>query len=40
MQSAGYEEINLNVGELTSGVYFYQLQTTEFSDIKKLVIVK
>lgn len=37
---AGVYELNWNSGVLASGVYFYSIETTEFRDVKRAVIVK
>jgi hypothetical protein len=39
-QKPGNYSVEFNSNELTSGVYFYLLQTNEFSDVKKMLIVK
>jgi hypothetical protein len=38
--SAGYYQMNFNASSLSSGVYFYRLETENFSDIKRMVLVK
>lgn len=38
--SPGSYEINLNADNLSSGIYFYSLQTIYFSDTKKMVLAK
>jgi len=38
--SAGSYEINFNASELNSGVYFYTLKTNEFTETKKMMLVK
>ncbi|MEO8512605.1 MAG: T9SS type A sorting domain-containing protein [Ignavibacteria bacterium] len=37
---AGTHEINFNASDLSSGAYFYKLETKGFSDIKKMILVK
>lgn len=37
---AGRYEINFNAEELNSGVYFYTLKTNEFTETKKMMLVK
>lgn len=37
---AGYYNFNFNASYLASGVYFYRIQAGEFSDIKRMVLVK
>jgi photosystem II stability/assembly factor-like uncharacterized protein len=39
-QSAGNYEVNFNGENLSSGVYFYKLETTGFSDTKKMLLIK
>ena len=36
----GNYEVNFNGNNLTSGVYFYQLKTTNFSETKKMMLLK
>jgi V8-like Glu-specific endopeptidase len=36
----GYHEINFNAASLTSGIYFYSLESNEFVDVKKMMILK
>ena len=37
---AGKYEVNFDAGNLSSGVYFYQLRSSNFFDTKKLIILK
>lgn len=37
---AGTHEVNFNAGNLASGVYFYTLETDNFRDTKKMMLVK
>jgi hypothetical protein len=37
---SGTYEIPFNAGQLSSGIYFYKLQSGDFSDIKKMVVIK
>lgn len=37
---AGNYEVNFNASELSSGTYFYKMETSGFTDIKKMVLVK
>ncbi len=39
-QSAGKYSVEFNAGNLPSGVYFYSIQAGNFSDTKKLVLLK
>lgn len=36
----GYHEINFDATSLTSGIYFYRLETENFVDVKKMIIIK
>jgi len=36
----GTYEINFNAEEIPSGIYFYQLQAGEFSQLKKMILIK
>ena len=37
---AGFHEINYNASKLTSGVYFYTIKAGNFSQTKKLILLK
>lgn len=37
---AGIHEVNYNAGTLASGVYFYTLETPNFKDTKKMMLIK
>lgn len=39
-QAAGDYKVNFNVSHLASGIYFYKLQTSEFSQIRKMIVLK
>jgi hypothetical protein len=39
-KEAGYYEVEFNAFNIPSGVYFYKLQTKEFTDVKKMIIAK
>ena len=39
-QNAGNKSVSFNAGELPSGVYFYKLQSSNFIDVKKMLIVR
>ena len=38
--NAGEYNVDFNASGLTSGVYFYRLETTGFTDVKKMILVK
>ena len=40
VQNAGNHTILVNAENLPSGIYFYRIKTTQFSDVKKLTVVK
>lgn len=40
MKSAGNYEIEFNASHFASGVYFYRMESGEFTDVKKLVLLK
>jgi len=40
MQSPGYYTLNFNTEGIASGTYFYKLTAGNFSDVKKMVVVK
>ena len=37
---AGYYEINFNANNFQSGVYFYRIQSGDFSQTKKMILIK
>lgn len=39
-KSAGYHSVNWNAEKLGTGIYFYRLNTGEYSDVKKCIIIK
>jgi hypothetical protein len=39
-QSPGTYEVHFNGSNLPSGIYFYKLETDNFSDVKKMVLIK
>lgn len=40
VQNQGYYEINFNGDKLSSGVYFYQLETNGFTSTKKMILLR
>jgi hypothetical protein len=40
VKTAGSYNVDFNASELSSGVYFYKLESNDFSDIKKMMLVK
>jgi hypothetical protein len=39
-QSAGWKEVQWNASGVSSGIYFYRLQTGSFVDVKKMMVLK
>ena len=39
-QSAGDYEVNFNANDLSSGVYFYKIQSWDFVESKKMILIK
>jgi hypothetical protein len=37
-KEAGTHAISFNAGSLNSGIYYYKLQTEDFSSVKKMII--
>ncbi|GJQ63273.1 MAG: hypothetical protein SCALA702_23260 [Melioribacteraceae bacterium] len=37
---AGYHEVEFNAANLTSGIYFYKIESGSFADIKKMMLIK
>ncbi|MBS1492628.1 MAG: T9SS type A sorting domain-containing protein [Bacteroidetes bacterium] len=40
VQQAGYYAVDFNASSLSSGTYFYKLTSANFSDVKKMILVK
>jgi Zn-dependent metalloprotease len=38
--AAGTHEVEFNAQDLSSGVYFYRIEATEFQDVKKMILIK
>jgi hypothetical protein len=39
-QQAGYYNVHFDAGHLSSGVYFYRVQAGEFTDVRKLMLIR
>jgi len=39
-KSAGSYSVDFNASDLSSGVYFYKMETEGYSDLKKMVVIK
>jgi hypothetical protein len=39
-QDAGVYEVTFNAGNLASGMYFYKMQTDNFTQVKKMILIK
>jgi hypothetical protein len=39
-REAGYHEVTFDASHLASGIYFYRIQAGDFTDVKKMVLVK
>jgi hypothetical protein len=39
-QASGKYKINFNASNLSSGIYFYKLQSGNFSKIKKMILLR
>jgi hypothetical protein len=40
VETAGSHQVTLNASELSSGVYFYRLRAGDFTDAKRLLLLK
>jgi len=38
--SAGYHRVNFNASNLASGIYFYSIQAGDYTNVKKLILLK
>jgi hypothetical protein len=39
-QKAGVYEVSFDATDLTSGIYFYRLQSGDFNEVKKMILIK
>ena len=39
-QNAGYHQVEWNAGDLSSGVYYYEINAGEFHDVKKMILLR
>ena len=39
-KAAGNYEVEFNATQLSSGIYFYRLQANDFTQIKKMILLK
>lgn len=39
-QAAGYHSVTFDASDLPSGLYLYRLQAGEFSDVRKMILLK
>jgi flagellar hook assembly protein FlgD len=39
-KSAGHYSINFNASYLPSGIYFYKIEAGQYSQIKKMILIK
>jgi len=40
MQDQGLHELEFSAANLSSGIYFYSIQTMQFSETKKMILMK
>jgi len=40
VKEAGIHTINFNASELNSGIYFYKIETSNFTAVKKMMLIK
>jgi len=38
--TAGYYEVEFNANNLSSGMYFYKFESSTFTDVKRMVLIK
>jgi hypothetical protein len=39
-KDAGYYSVNFNASDLASGIYLYKLEAGQFSQVKKMILIK
>ena len=39
-QEAGHHQVEWDASGFASGIYYYQLKTGEFQDVKKMILIK
>ncbi|MCF8356347.1 MAG: T9SS type A sorting domain-containing protein, partial [Melioribacteraceae bacterium] len=39
-KTLGFYEVNFDASNFSSGIYFYRIQANEFSDVKKMVLLR
>ena len=37
---AGHHEVEFNAQNLSSGIYYYRIEASEFQDVKKMILIK
>ncbi|HRE11398.1 MAG TPA: T9SS type A sorting domain-containing protein, partial [Ignavibacteria bacterium] len=40
IKKAGSYELNINAGQIGSGIYYYRMSAGDFSDTKKMIVIK
>jgi hypothetical protein len=40
VKMAGNYTVDFNASELASGVYFYRLESNDFTDVKRMILIK
>ena len=40
IQEQGYHQLDFNASKFPSGIYFYSLQTENYSETKKMILMK
>ncbi|MBK8550958.1 MAG: T9SS type A sorting domain-containing protein [Ignavibacteria bacterium] len=39
-QNPGYYSVEFDAADLPSGIYFYRIETEEFMEIKRMILIK